>query len=206
MQLSQAVRIVDGFYSDPLTVRDFALHCEYVNAWGSWSGLHSLERVPDTRKHLLRISALISDRLPNWEELDAAYQFWKKASCGGFATLFAGQDGVIHAHRRSGDWAGVVYLSEPHQCEGREGTVFYRHRATRLECYTDEEDPAFQRACADARNPEAWEVTQVISMRFNRLVLFDSHFFHGASPGFGTSIPDCRLIQVFNFTLVKEPA
>lgn len=200
--LSRSVRIVDDFYSNPLAIREFALSCRYIKAWGSWSGMHSLERTSDTKQQLFRITSLISDRLPNWEKLDAAYQYWKKPSCGGFATLCLGENGVIHAHRRSGDWAGVVYLSNPDQCDGREGTIFYRHKSTALDSYTDEDDPSFQKALADANDTTAWEVMEAIPMRFNRLVLFDSHVFHGASPGFGSSISDCRLIQVFNFTLV----
>jgi hypothetical protein len=31
------------------------------------------------------------------------------------------------------------------------------------------------------------------------MLVFDSRYFHGPSAGFGTSLRDCRLIQVFNF-------
>lgn len=199
---SEALRIVDGFYTDPMAVRTAALNSTWVEAWGSWSGLHSLERAPNTKDQLFLMSAMVSERQPNWEELDASYQYWKKASCGGFAAMLAGQAGIIHAHRRSGDWAGVVYLSLPDECEGKDGTIFYRHRATKLALYLDAADPAFQVALSDAKTPQAWEVMHVVPMRFNRLILFNSHYFHGASDGFGNSLGDCRLTQVFNFSFL----
>lgn len=196
------VRIIDGFYSDPVKIRDGALASTWVDAWGSWNGLHSLERAPETQEQLFRIAALISSAEPNWEELDASYRYWNKASCGGFAAMFESQTGVIHAHRRSGDWAGVVYLSLPEHSDGRDGTLFYRHRDTGLECYDNPDSADFQKALADAEQSDAWELIEAVPMRFNRLVLFDSHYFHGASAGFGSSLADCRLIQVFNFSFL----
>jgi hypothetical protein len=194
------IRTVDSFYETPETVREFALGSEYVPAWGSWDGLHSLERARDTRERLFQIAGLVSPSPPNWEEIDASYRFWRKAACGGFAALFNGQFGVTHSHRRSGDWAGVVYMSLPEHCAGRSGTQFYRHRKTGLELLDGTEcEEAVERIRSDARNFDAWEETHSVPMAFNRLVVFDSRYFHRPSPGFGNTIADCRLVQVFNF-------
>lgn len=193
--------VLDDFHDDPDEVRAFALSCEYVTAWGSWSGLHSLERALDTKTSLFRIAALVSRKSPNWEEIDASYNFWKKAACGSFAASFESQSGVIHAHRRSGDWAGVIYMSRQADCEGRQGTIFYRHKETGLESVSQVDEEIIRRVSEDARNVAAWEITRIVPMQYNRLVVFDSRYLHSASPGFGSRIDNCRLIQVFNFCL-----
>jgi hypothetical protein len=197
--------VVDSFYDDPDEVREFALSCTFTQAVGSWVGLHSYERAPNTKETLFRIAALLSDDLPNWDEIDRSYQFWRKAACGGFATLFSGQEGIIHAHRRSGDWAAVVFLAKPEDCDGRDGTRFFRHAGTGRTHSCGPDDEVFREALADARNDERWELVDVVPMKYNRLVLFDSRFFHAPSPGFGRSVPDCRLTQVFNFVLEAVP-
>jgi hypothetical protein len=203
---AEGLVVVDNFLDDPDEVRAFALKAEYVPAWGSWQGLHSLERHPGTREVLFQIAALVSSRSPNWDEIDASYQYWKKASCGGFAAMFSGDEGVIHAHRRSGDWAGVVYLSTPEDCRDRPGTVFFRHRATGLNRITraDELEEPEEAALADCRDARAWTELGAVPMGYNRLVLFDSRYFHSASAGFGADLASCRLIQVFNFCLIPE--
>jgi Family of unknown function (DUF6445) len=195
--------VVDDFYEDPERVREVALRSEYRDPIGSWNGLHSAERAPDTRETLFRIAALVSDSAPNWEEIEASYQFWHRVACGGFATLFEGEHGIVHSHRRSGDFAGVVYMSRPEDCAGRDGTLFYRHGESGLEAFEgDEDDPRFVAAKADAADLSKWEVTAASEMVFNRLIVFDSRYFHAPSHGFGKSIEDGRLTQVFNFTFV----
>src|SRR5204863_3423905 len=67
----EGLHVVDDFLDDPDEVRAFALEAEYVPAWGSWQGLHSLQRHPRTRETLFRMAELVSSRPPNWEELDA---------------------------------------------------------------------------------------------------------------------------------------
>lgn len=200
--MERKIIVVDNFYEFPEEVRAFALNCEYTEPMGSWMGLHSFLRHPSTKDSLFRIAKMVSDLPPNWEEIDASYQFWRKAACGGFATLFDGQKGIIHSHRRSGDWAGVLYLSNPEHCVGRDGTLFFRHTETGLEYFNGhEDDENFQKAKRDARDYSCWELVESIEMQYNRLVLFDSRFFHAPSVGFGENPTNCRLIQVFNFVI-----
>ena len=53
----------------------------------------------------------------------------------------------------------------------------------------------------DSLRLSAWERTFEIPMRFNRLVLLRPWFWHTATPGFGKSEKDGRLIQILFFTL-----
>jgi hypothetical protein len=198
-----ALVVVDDFYDDPDAIRAFAVDTPYIEAWGSWEGVHSRARHPDTEA-LRRMAALVDpEREPNWAELDASYRFWRKASCGGFAGMLTGDRGVLHAHRRSGDWAGVVYLSRPEDCAGRPGTRFFRHAELGLERVEDAAaiTEREERAIADCAHPERWVEVHDVPLAYNRLVLFDSRFFHAASDGFGDDVASCRLVQVFNFCL-----
>jgi hypothetical protein len=199
--MNDHVIVVDDFLDDPEAVRRFALSIDYVPAWGSWRGQHSLERHPDTKEALFEISRLVSDCMPNWTEIDESYRYWKKASAGGFATMMEGDEGVVHAHRRSGDWAAVIYLSKREDCWSRDGTIFLQHKRTGIDRISRTRPPTVEERIAieDFAQADAWIPTSAVPMRFNRLTLFDSSYIHCASRGFGTDLESCRLIQVFNF-------
>lgn len=202
-----SIVVVDDFLSDPDEVRAFAIRAEYVPAWGSWDGFHTMARHPNTKDELYAMASLVSGNEPNWAEIDASYQFWHKASAGGFALMLGGAAGVLHAHRRSGEWAGVVYLSTPQDCSGRKGTIFFRHRDTGLEQVSGVDPPLAEekRALDDGGVSSAWAELEASEMKYNRLILFDSRRFHAASSGFGTDASNGRLIQVFNFSFPTSP-
>jgi hypothetical protein len=46
-----------------------------------------------------------------------------------------------------------------------------------------------------------WEEVDRIGNIYNRLVLFDAHYAHGASGYFGSTLEDGRLFQNFFFNL-----
>lgn len=83
----------------------------------------------------------------------------------------------------------LLYLSPPKHCHG--GTGLYRHRETGLTGYDNLEpvqkivDRTGQTVLEldteilkDAYNPAAWEMTDLIGMRSNRLLMYNSRRFH----------------------------
>jgi hypothetical protein len=44
-----------------------------------------------------------------------------------------------------------------------------------------------------------WEPVIEVPMRFNRLVIFRSDFYHAVTELFGTTIDNGRLVQLFHF-------
>ena len=80
-----------GFTPNPAAIRAEALAAAWWTHGEAGQGGHYLERASDTKERLFQIAPLVSKRRPNWEELDASYEFWKKASCGGFAAMFEGR-------------------------------------------------------------------------------------------------------------------
>jgi hypothetical protein len=103
----------------------------------------------------------------------------------------------------------VAYLIPNELCQG--GLTLYRHKETGLTGPPDE--AALRRLGVesleqwledvyhpDKKNPDAWERTMHIAMRFNRLVLFQAgKMFHRASSGFGSDPQNGRLTQRFFF-------
>ena len=114
-------------------------------------------------------------------------------------------------------YGGVLYLSLPEHCEG--GTSFYRHRATgwsgrpdmaTLNAAGHDSFAAFQerhlpsnrqRSFAEwqSERDANWDWLFEVPMRFNRLVIFRSDFFHAISGLFGTALSNGRLVQLFHF-------
>ena len=48
-------------------------------------------------------------------------------------------------------------------------------------------------------DPDAWELTHTLPMKFNRCVLFRPWFWHSSGDGFGTTIEDGRLVVLLFF-------
>ena len=44
-----------------------------------------------------------------------------------------------------------------------------------------------------------WEPVLELPMRFNRLIIFRSDFYHAVTELFGTTVDDGRLVQLFHF-------
>jgi hypothetical protein len=125
-------------------------------------------------------------------------------------------------HIDPNDYTGIIYLNPPAQCAG--GTAFWRHRPSGLQAMPLPWSPFLAPLLSryQARNQEEllqsfatealsepmegyptrtnrfWELTEVIPMRFNRLVLFNARLFHsGHIPegAFGDEASSQRLTQ-----------
>jgi hypothetical protein len=198
--------VLDDYYDDAAEVREFAFTCTFEPPFtGSWKGLHSLERDPRTQATFHDLGARIPARgTPNWEEIEQSYRFWGRPSAGVFALLLDGQQDTPHAHKRTGRWAGVCYLSAPELCDGREGLRFFRHRPTGATSCAGASSAQLEVYRQDALDASKWEVLGSVAMRCNRMVLFDGQYFHAASSGFGHDARTGRLTQLFAIDLVDE--
>jgi Family of unknown function (DUF6445) len=96
--------------------------------------------------------------------------------------FFAHSDGIT-------DFVALLYLSLPAECHG--GTAFFRHKKTGLQGFHD--DKAVQKAMAhlgicfeelanlvegDARVPSKWVQTDLIQMKYNRMIVYNGRVFH----------------------------
>lgn len=113
----------------------------------------------------------------------------------------------VHNDTAMATTTGILYLNQKRQCAG--GTAFWKHRETGLIAHPTPEQldalggTAFlQQLVADGLDESKWEQIGLVEMEWNRLLLFDSALFHSPYPrkGWGTTVEDGRLIQVYFMT------
>ena len=192
--------VVDDFYPDPHAVRRAALALAYpeVDGTRTFPGRTSAGKIEPPQFDAIA-SQLVGERVVGHQRPTAFH-------CH-FRITLAGEAGRYHAHVDPSGlaWVGVVYLSLPEHCLG--GTVFYRHRGLGLDrTPNDQADLASQGVGTiaellqrDGPNPDAWEETMSLAMRFNRAVFYRPWLWHSAGPGFGAQADDSRLVQLLAF-------
>ena len=139
------------------------------------------------------------------------------AKPGAFATAFritlAGEPSRFMVHVDPPDlyWVGVCYLNLPEQCQG--GTCFFRHKASNSDSRPWDPqdfrklgvDTVMDLLQRDGNDPDCWEQTMTVPMRYNRLILYRPWLWHSSDAAFGDSLENGRLIQVFAFESAKAP-
>lgn len=113
----------------------------------------------------------------------------------------------IHSDVMIGTFTGILFLNPPEQCSG--GTAFWKHREYGWEHHPtphqlqaaglENTDDLWKRIHQEGFDESKWELTEMVPMRFNRLILFWSPRYHSRYPqvSFGTNLNDARLIKVF---------
>lgn len=194
-----SIIIVDDFLSNPHEYREAALRLSYPDDQGvkGYPGRSSANRL-----RVDGLDAAISQIVG--EPLVANV----RAGHGRGRITLRDDVGNADIHIDPCYWSGILYLSRPEDCEG--GTDFFLHKATGTErallepedmkalgVSTQEEANAlFNRILIeDGKVRDRWEHVMRVPMRFNRLLLLRPWLWHTATPGFGTTIENGRLIQ-----------
>jgi hypothetical protein len=194
------VVVIDNFYENPEKVRSLALQVDYRDVTQlNYPGFQSINSFssPGLEK---RFSEILGRELDNNPQV----------TFGKFRIMLKETASELNVHVDGhAQWTGVLYLNTPEQCRG--GTAFYRHKATGLEGppkaeqlshlgYDKVDDFQTRIIRVDTSNQSAWSVSQMVSMRFNRLVLFRGNaLFHCHTESFGSNKVDGRLTQNFFF-------
>jgi len=198
--------VVDDFYKDPFKVRDLALNSVYKDVTRlNYPGLQSIKDY-SSKDMTVEFTKILSRPL----EIDPT-----KLTFGRFRIMLKETRSRLKVHLDGGaHWTGVLYLNLPKQCEG--GTGFYRHKATGLngrasnkeikdhgfESWTEMENAMIEK---DTLDSNSWEQTDLVAMKFNRLVLFKGNeLFHCHTHSFGKNKQDGRLTQNFFFNEVSN--
>jgi hypothetical protein len=186
------IQVVDGFLARPTAVRRRALTSPFRPDGGGYPGERAPCDLPEN-EILLPVERLLGRRL---DRSSVRLAFSRVTRCGADLTPHQRMP-----HADGCDVAGVVYLNPPGQCRG--GTGFYRHRPSGLSALPAEIGPAVVEVMrrqglwtpgqlaawitappADGRrgfitgSTAEWELTALVPMRFNRLVLYDGRRFH----------------------------
>lgn len=171
--------IVDNFYVNPDSVREFALSQEF-SVKGNYPGARTKPYLPQDVKDAIQYWMSFAGNITNWFE-DQGYT-------GAFQIATAQDRTWIHADHYN-MWAGVCYLTPdaPHTA----GTAIYKHKASGEVRRTTNDYEGYDYA--------KWDKFDVVGNKYNRLVIYRGDLFHASLDYFGNDLSNGRLFQTFFF-------
>jgi hypothetical protein len=185
--------IVDDFYGiDPMIPRNFALSQEF-SEYGNYPGQRTRSfHYDDLKRSIQDIVWSAGGKITQFEELqyNAAFQY-----------TTAKDSSWIHADQTT-MWAGVCYLTPDAPLSS--GTGLFKHKETGLYGAAYDENGDYDKEIMDiiyrdSRDMSKWDMVDMVSNKFNRLVLYRGDLFHTSLDYFGTDKNDGRLFQTFFF-------
>ena len=196
-QQKNTVWVVDNFYKDPDSVREFALQQEFIEG-GVGNGFIGRRTdtqflFPGLKEEFERI---MGKEITHWEY---------HSENGKFQNCIAGEP--ITWHCDSQKWGGLLYLTPnaPYKC----GTALYAHKFNRARSYYDKdyevewrlppEDGEAVMFGGEHFDGSKFEPVDVMGNVYNRLIIFDASSIHAASEYFGYNLKTGRLWQMFFF-------
>lgn len=176
--------VVDNFYTDPNSVRAFALEQPLTAHPKNHKGIRSdnVYRFPGLKE---RFEQLLGRKIAGWETY---------GTNGCFQINVAGDQAVYHNDGQT--YAGVLFLTPG--APGSAGTKFFRSLSGVRKPDASNHDEVFRGGFYDSTR---FEKLDVVGNVYNRLVLFDAKLIHAADTYFGQTNNDGRLIQLFFFDL-----
>lgn len=175
--------IIDDFYANPDSVRQYALSQQFAVS-GNYPGLRTKPYLPDDLKSSIQHIILNAGGIvTNW--------FEESGYTGAFQMCTAKDRTWIHADSFN-TWAGVCYLNPDAPVSA--GTALYRWKETKSYERTNNDAPQL-----DGYDNTKWEMTDYVSNKYNRLVLYRGNLYHASLDYFGDNIKNGRLFQTFFF-------
>jgi len=175
--------IVDDFYTNPDLVREYAL-TQPFEVSGNYPGLRTQPYLPDDLKESIQhIMTKAGGKITHW--------FEESGYTGAFQICTAIDRTWIHADSFN-TWAGVCYLTPDAPVSS--GTALYRYKETKE--YERLSNDAMQ---LDGYDYTKWEMTDYVSNKYNRLVLYRGNLYHASLDYFGNNRENGRLFQTFFF-------
>jgi hypothetical protein len=176
------VIITDDFYSNPDSVREFALQQDFT-VKGNWPGRRTNSFLTeDTKTVIQNIIRSAAGEVTDWHA--------RPGLTGSFEIATALDRSWIHTDHHN-TWAGVCYLTP--DAPYTSGTGLFRHRATGATM-------SHELAEYESQDRTKWDLIDVIGNRYNRLVMYRSDLFHTSLDYFGSDLYNGRLFQLFFIT------
>jgi Family of unknown function (DUF6445) len=172
--------IVDNFYSNPDSVRNFALSQPF-DVKGNFPGSRTKPFFTDDVKEAIEYYIPWAGKI---RCEDASYT-------GSFQITTAQDRTWIHSDINT-TWAAVCYLTP--DAPGSGGTGLFRYKSTN-EFRGDNK--------YDGYDYTKWELFDKIGNRYNRLILYRGDLYHASLDYFGDNMQNGRLFQVFFFNTVN---
>jgi len=184
--------ITDDFYVYPDKVREFALSQEFT-VYGNYPGQRTQPfSYDDLKRAIQHIVQQAGGNITQFEEFDytAAYQYTTSKDSS-----------WIHSDQTT-MWAGVCYLTPNAPLSS--GTGLFRHKETGLFEAARKADGSYDQKTMDkiykdSRDMSKWDMVDMASNKYNRLILYRGNLFHSSLDYFGNDKYDGRLFQTFFF-------
>ena len=177
--------VVDHFYKNPDTIREFALHqtfSENANYHKGKRAIHPQYRFPGLKE---QFESILGTTILNWDKYDVN---------GCFQYCIAEDKAVYHCDLQS--YAGIIYLTP--DAPPQTGTSFYRSKRTKKMKTTDDGSIVFKHGHYDSTQ---FDLVDTVGNVYNRLILFDARMIHAAPQYFGNDMQNGRLFQLFFFDI-----
>ena len=175
--------IVDDFYQNPDSVRNWALNQPF-EVKGNYPGARTKPWLEDDLKQTIqRIMQQPGGRITNWHE--------SSGYTGAFQICTSVDRTWIHADSFN-TWAGVCYLTPDAPLSA--GTALYRYKDTKEWSRTDNTAPHL-----DGYDYTKWDMTDYVANKYNRIVLYRGNLYHASLDYFGDNHQNGRLFQTFFF-------
>lgn len=192
-KLQKSFVVVDNFYQDPDSVREFAMTLDFQ----FHPGYHKGKRT-DKTYHFPGLKESFEKILGR-----KIADFGRYGTNGCFQYCIGGDQLVYHYDMQT--YAGMLYLTP--DAPPQSGTCFYRSKYNKVRKIEvgKEKDPEtnliFKNGFLD---PTEFELVDRVGNVYNRLVLFDARLIHAASDYFGSNLENGRLFQLFFFDFEEE--
>lgn len=183
--------VVDDFYADPDTVRDFALQQEF-NIRGDFPAVRGGYYFPDEiQKKIQKIVNPLAGEITQWHGHTGYFQL-----CTALDRTKVHSDYMPEL--KDEVWAGVVYLTPNAPLSS--GTGFFKCRKTKKTSddppYPNGETEYHIKVCKDQTE---FEMVSVVGNIYNRAIFYKGNLLHRAMDYFGSDKFNARLTQTFFF-------
>ena len=181
--MKKELLILDNFYNNPEQVRQVALDSSF-GVRGNFPGQRTEPYMNDSMREVLR-NILRS--------LGGEIIYWGDKYTGAFQYTTKHDQSWVHCDHFT-TWAGVCYLTP--SAPSSAGTGLFQHKETGL--FRKPEDTDLEsKLNADGADLSKWLLTDVLSNRFNRLILYRGDLYHRSLDYFGEDKYSGRLFQTF---------
>jgi len=182
-EAKQRMWIVDDFYDDPYSVREFAMRQEFFDDPG-YIGKRTRKQFffPGLKEKFEQIMGM---KITNWES---------HGMNGRFQHNVAGENTTWHTDFQR--WAGLIYLTPDAPFQAGTRMAAYKKNKVRHCSHPRIMDCFNQITFLDGT---IYEDVDIVGNVFNRLVIYDGGLIHAAMEYFGDSIENCRMWHMFFF-------
>ena len=189
--MKKSIVVVDDFYDNPMTIRNFALNQNF-NITGNYPGHRTESLINEEAEE--KLSSIVKG---TWGD-DVDFPRHEGSYQGCYQHAVAWEKSWIH-YDHWNEYACVIYLTP--DAPLHTGTALHKHKATGITEKPDN-DALCERLLSDGRDYTKWDITDRVGNIFNRAIIYPGNKFHSSIEYFGFDKYTGRLFQTFFFNKI----